>query len=91
MSDGLCKYRHIFGREGEGAHSIRVANVAVVDVVMTFAAAFVIHKVFGVALWKVTVSVFLLGVIMHRMFCVNTTINKLIFGKIEDASSKSKN
>jgi hypothetical protein len=24
----------------------------------------------------------LLAIIMHRMFCVNTTINKMIFGKV---------
>lgn len=84
MSEGLCKYRHIFGKEGEGAHSIRFANVAVVDVVLTFVAAFIIHKIFGIVLWKVVITLFLLGIIMHRMFCVNTTINQLIFGKIEN-------
>ena len=28
----LCQYKDIFGKPGEGAHSYRVANVAVVDV-----------------------------------------------------------
>lgn len=31
----LCKYRHIFGVEGTGVHSIRILNLAVVDLLAT--------------------------------------------------------
>ena len=34
---GACKYRWIFGKEGEGVHSLRVFGVAVVDVALTVA------------------------------------------------------
>ena len=34
---GLCKYKNALGRPGKGIHSFRIANIAVVDVLLTFA------------------------------------------------------
>lgn len=78
----LCKYKHIFGAEGEGAHSVRVANIAIVDVVLTVIAGIVLAHVFK---WSVGLTLLLLfatGILMHRLFCVNTTVNKWIFGVV---------
>jgi hypothetical protein len=32
----LCKYRDIFGKVGEGGHSLRFFNIALVDTLLTF-------------------------------------------------------
>ena len=38
----FCEYRHIFGKEGEGAHSYRVFGIAAVDLVLTILVAVLI-------------------------------------------------
>ena len=77
---GLCKYRHVFGREGEGVHSMRLFNIAVVDLVLTIVAAIAISYYTKLNLLVVLVGLFALAIVIHRAFCVNTTINKTIFG-----------
>jgi hypothetical protein len=78
---GLCKYKDIFGKVGEGAHSYRFFNLAIVDVITTIIIAWLIHFFifpkynFGIIL----LVLFLSGIFMHRLFCVRTTIDKLLF------------
>lgn len=67
----LCKYKDILGVPGEGVHSLRVFGLAVVDVLATIAVAYVMK----IPVWLA----FLIGIILHRMFCVRTTIDKLLF------------
>ena len=82
MALGLCRYKDIFGRPGEGAHSYRIVDIAVVDVVATVIVAFFIARVFGVVFWKSLVGLFLVGIISHRLFCVRTTVDKLVFPNV---------
>lgn len=81
----LCKYRHIFGKEGEGAHAIRVFNVAIVDVAATVLVGALIAVWSGLGLGGfllVLIVLFVLGIVAHRIFCVNSTVNKAIFGVV---------
>ncbi len=74
----------IFGKEGEGVHSFRVFDIAAFDVLLTFLGGAILAYMTG----KFTISSFLIstiflfviGIVLHRLFCVNTTINKAIFG-----------
>lgn len=77
----LCKYKDIFGKPGQGVHSYRVANIAIVDVLFTLLGGYLINRYFfnNKHLIKTTLILFILGIIFHRLFCVKTTINKLIF------------
>jgi hypothetical protein len=75
----LCQYKDIFGKPREGAHAYRIFDIAVVDVVATVIVAFVISRVFGFIIWKSLVSLFIVGIISHRLFCVRTTVDKWIF------------
>lgn len=70
----------MFGKEGEGAHSIRLYNIAIVDVLLTLIGAYFISKWLNISLIVTIVVVFIAGILAHRLFCVNTTINKMIFG-----------
>lgn len=83
---GACKYRWIFGKEGEGAHSLRLFDVAVVDVALTIAGGALLTASTGeitrVRFATVTASLFLIGIALHRVFCVNTTVNKALFGVV---------
>jgi hypothetical protein len=83
-SFNLCKYRNALGVPGKGAHSIRligvaVGGVAVVDVIMTLVGAYIISYYARTSFAWTAAGFFLLGIILHRLFCVRTTIDKLLF------------
>jgi hypothetical protein len=82
QSLGLCRYKDIFGQPGEGAHAYRIFDIAIVDVVATIIAAFLVARVFDVAFWKSLVGLFLVGILSHRAFCVRTTVDKWVFPNI---------
>ena len=78
----LCKYKNIFGTPGQGVHSYRIFNIAIVDVIMTIIAAYIISYIYKFSFIKSCVILFILGIILHRLFCVRTTIDKLLFNKL---------
>ena len=76
----LCKYRNMLGEVRKGVHSVRLFDIAVIDVLLTFASAYIICMVFPeLNLPLVTVSLFGLGIVLHRLFCVRTKVDTLIF------------
>jgi len=81
----FCPFKNlseIFGRPNEGVHSYRFFNLAIVDIIGTIIIAYIIALIFNWNPWITIIIAFILGIILHRLFCVNTTINKLIFGEI---------
>jgi len=77
-----CPFRDILGRPNEGIHSYRLFNLAIVDIILTVIGAIIISKIFNYNFMVILIIIFILGIILHRIFCVNTTINKFIFGII---------
>lgn len=75
----LCEYSQLFGKVGEGAHSYRIANIAIVDVALTIIVAAIIHFITGYNFIHILIILFLLGIVLHRIFCVRTTIDRLLF------------
>ena len=75
----LCKYKDILGIPGKGVHSYRIFNIAIVDVIMTIIGAFLISYFLKISFLYTTIFLFILGIILHRIFCVRTTIDKLLF------------
>jgi hypothetical protein len=73
----LCKFKDIFGKPKEGPHSYRIFNIAIVDTVLTIIIGFFIAKFFKLKLINVLIVLFILSVIVHKMFCVETTLTKL--------------
>jgi len=76
----LCSYKNLLGEPKKGIHSYRIFNIAIVDVLLTIIGAYLISWSFQLNFWMVLIILFLLGIILHYLFCVNTTIDKLIFG-----------
>lgn len=76
----LCAYSNIFGAPNTGVHAWRFMGLAVVDVGATLLAAWLIAAWNHIAFWKVAGALFLLGILLHHLFCVRTTIDRLIFG-----------
>jgi hypothetical protein len=77
--NGLCKYKDALGNPGKGIHSYRFMGVAIADVIMTLIGAFLISYYTGYSFLNVSIFLFILGIILHRLFCVRTTIDKLLF------------
>ena len=81
----LCKYKDIFGKPGEGPHQYRIFNIAIIDTLLTMLLAYVISYFSGISLMYVIPGTFLLGIVVHRLFCVRTTVDKLLFPNVKDA------
>jgi hypothetical protein len=75
----LCKYQNSLGVPNKGIHSYRLFGVAIVDVIFTIIGAIIISYFFNRSFVYTLIFLFLLGIIMHRLFCVRTTIDKLLF------------
>jgi uncharacterized membrane protein YcaP (DUF421 family) len=78
----LCRFRHIFGVERQGIHSLRVFDVAIVDVIGTIVGGIFIAKYFGINMFATIAALFVLGIVMHRLFCVDSTFNMFLFGRV---------
>jgi len=81
---GLCKYSALLGIPGKGLHKYRIFNIAIVDVLLSILLAIAIYYLlkyldYKVKFYYILIFVFLLGIILHRIFCVKTTIDKLLF------------
>jgi len=77
--DGLCKYRNALGVPGKGVHSLRLGGVAIMDVVMTLVGAYIIAYYARASFAWTAAGLFLLGIVLHRLFCVRTTVDRLLF------------
>jgi len=76
----LCEYKDIFGIPNEGVHSYRLFNIAIVDVLATVLLAYVIYLYMPkYNFFVILICLFLIGIAFHRIFCVKTTVDKLIF------------
>jgi hypothetical protein len=81
----LCKYSNIFGKPNEGVHSIKLFNIALVDLGLTILLGYLIYLILNkylkvkIKLLLIFLILFLLSIIFHRLFCVRTTIDKLLF------------
>ncbi len=75
----LCQYRNIFGKPGEGVHSYRILNIAVVDLGLTLLVAFGLSLVLKQSFALISSILLILGVVLHRLFCVRTTVDKILF------------
>lgn len=75
----LCKYKDALGKPNKGIHSYRFMGVAIVDVIMTLIGAILISYFTKYSFLMIAIFLFILGIVLHRLFCVRTTIDKLLF------------
>lgn len=75
----LCKYKDILGKPKQGVHSFRIFNIAIADVLLTILAAYILSIFVKISVFYSLILMFILGIISHRIFCVRTTIDKLLF------------
>ena len=78
----FCQYKDIFGKPNEGVHSYRLFNIAIVDLGMTLIGGYLMHTFYFnkyMSLFEFILLLLLFGVFVHKLFCVKTTINNIIF------------
>ena len=75
----LCKYKNALGEPNKGIHSYRLFGVAIADVIMTILGAYLISYFFKISFTYTAIILFGLGIVLHRLFCVRTTVDKMLF------------
>ncbi len=73
----LCKYNDILGIPGLGIHK-NIFGIAWADVIMTIIFSLFISYLFKISFLITLITLFIIGLILHRIFCVDTTIDKFI-------------
>ena len=76
---GLCKYKDIFGKVGTGVHSLRLFDIAVVDTLLTLLLAYIINLYLKSNLLLIFFVLLVASIVIHRAFCVETTLTKMFF------------
>ena len=79
MAFGLCKFKNAFGLPGEGLRKYRIFDIAIYDTAVVIFCGFLISYFTGYKLWLTLVVLFILGIIAHRVFCVRTGVDRLLF------------
>jgi len=86
---GLCKYKDSLGKPGEGPHAWRIGGergtrdgVAGTDLLLTIGAAAIISRMTFKSspplegFFIVFIILMIITVAVHRLFCVNTALNR---------------
>ena len=79
MSLDLCKYKNLFGKPGEGLRKYRILDIAIYDTAVVIVIGLLISYFTGYNIWLTLAVLFVSGIIAHRMFCVRTGVDKLLF------------
>lgn len=81
----LCQYSDILGVPGKGLHSYRIFDFAIVDIILTFVFAYLLYYClwdnYDYGYWVYLVLLFIVGIVLHRVFCVRTTVDIMLFGQ----------
>ena len=75
----LCSYKNLFGKPNEGIRKYRIFDIAIMDTIVVLIIGIIISFFTKINVWIVLFFLFLSGIIAHRMFCVRTGIDKLLF------------
>lgn len=82
----LCQYKDIFGKEGQGIHSIRIpipgikGGIALVDTLLTFLVAYMIGRYYHMKpfnIFSLFIVLMILSIVIHKAFCVDTALSNL--------------
>jgi hypothetical protein len=75
----LCKYKNILGKPGVGLRKYRIFDIAILDTAVVIVIGIIISRITGYNVWITLAVLFISGIVVHRMFCVRTGVDKLLF------------
>ena len=71
-------YKNLFGAPNTGPHSYRFLDTAMFDYILTILAAMLITYTSNIPLELTTISLFIIGIILHILFGVNTYTTRFL-------------
>lgn len=75
----LCKYKDMLGKPRDGWRKYRIFDLAIFDMSVVLLFCIVFSIIFKVSFWITLVITIIIGIIVHRLFCVRTGLDKLLF------------
>ena len=77
----FCEFKDMFGKPNEGSHKYRIPclDIAAVDVIATFIVGLLIYIIIGGSYKNIIIILFLSSILLHRLFCVRTKVDKFLF------------
>ena len=75
----FCQYQNILGEPGKGIHKARFLGFAQNDIIGTIILAWFLNLYFKINYFHMLAILFVIAILLHRLFCVPTTLNKIIF------------
>ena len=79
MSNPFCKYKNLFGEPNEGLRKYRIFDIAILDTAVVLIIGAIFSWFSKINIFIVWIVLFISGILVHRLFCVRTGIDKLIF------------
>ena len=76
MNCPLSKYKNVLGIPGKGAHKYQFLNTAIVDYILTIIIACFTTYLLDIPLVLTTISWFVMAIILHILFGVETSTLK---------------
>jgi hypothetical protein len=80
MKNPLCQYKDLFGKPRDGLRKYRMFDIAILDTAVVIIIGLIFSWVTKVNIWLTLAVLFLSGIVVHRLFCVKTGLDKKIFG-----------
>ena len=80
MKNPLCQYKDLFGKPRDGLRKYRIFDIAILDTAVVIIIGLIFSWVTKVNIWLTLAVLFLSGIVVHRLFCVKTGLDKKIFG-----------
>jgi len=83
----LCSFKNMLGKPGEGLHSWRIGGkkgtiqgIALVDIILTLFLSILLKKFYPKSkLVVIFILLWVVAILVHKLFCVETSVNKLLF------------
>jgi len=70
---------NVIGVPNVGIHSYRIFNVAYMDVIVVLIGSILLAWLMNWSYMKTIVGMFILGIVVHRVLCVSSTVDKTLF------------
>ncbi len=95
----LCKYKNLFGNPREGIRQYRIFDLAVFDFIVVFISTYIIQIIlnrfilpvkYNISYLLLLLFVLLLGIFCHRIFCVRTGLDMILFPDVKGTSTTNK-
>jgi len=74
----FCQYKNSLGIPGQGVHT-HFMGIAWRDTLATIVGGLVLALIFKFNILYTILALFVLGILLHRLFCVRTTADKFLF------------